>query len=190
MSDTPDFIGLVDEDEREFLKAFLSTVHEEDDATRNDTRLDWLLEKLSKRREQITRNNAIADARKLMVEDWRQGENAKIERAVSWLEFQIRELVPPDGDAFQETYGAKSRALPFGTIGFHKKPDTIQILDEEKTLQWAKTHGLEIKRVETETVSKTTLKAALKTFDDPDGFEVIKGLDEFYVKTDDSKKGH
>ena len=191
MSDTPDFIAEVDEDEREFLSAFLSTTQEEDDATRNDTRLDWLLEKLAKRREQKARNNAIADARKLMVEDWRQGENAKIERAVSWLEFQIRELVPADSDAFSKTYGAKSRALPFGTIGYRKSPPTIEVFDEPKALEWAKLHKLEIKVKES--VSKTELKKAIEyTQDPPDGFGLIPGGETFFVKTDDlvTPRGH
>ena len=179
-----------DEDQAEW-DLFVANIRDigDDEVTQRDVRIDWLLGKLAKRRKQIARNNAVADARKLDIEDWRQGENGKIERSLSWIEYQIRELVPPDGKTFAETYGAKSRSLPTGTIGYRQRPSRIQILDDGRTLAWAKTHGVETTVVTTETVAKAALKKALAIFDDPDGFEIIKGLDEFYVTTDEPKKG-
>ena len=86
MNDKPDILSAADEDERDFLAAFLDKVGSEADRTVTDSRLDWLLEKLCKRKEQIARNDDIAKARLLQIEDWRQGENAKIERAAGWIE--------------------------------------------------------------------------------------------------------
>lgn len=186
VDEQPEILRLAEEDEQEFLASFLSKAHADaavTDKTDTDIRVDWLLEKLGKRQAQIAQNNAIAEARKLQVEDWRQAENAKIERSISWIEYQIRELLPPDGESFQEAYGQKSRALPFGRVGFRQNPARVEVFDEDRALAWAKLHKLDIKIKES--VSKTDLKkAAEHTQDPPDGFEVVPGLEEFYVKAD------
>jgi len=188
MSDEPEITRLADEDEREFLDAFMSKAWDDaasGEKTEIDVRLDWLLEKLAKRRAQVAENNAVAEARILQVEDWRQGENAKIERAISWIEYQIREMLPPDGETFEKTYGQKSRALPFGKVGFRQSPPKVEVFDKDKALAWAKARGVSTKLIPArEEVDKSALKEALKTHTDPDGFELILGLDQFYVKVD------
>lgn len=190
-----DIIREVNEAENEFARAFPGNDLEpaETPRTEVDTRIDWLMERIAKRRRIIEDNDAVADARILQIEDWRQGENAKVQRQIDWFQSEIRRLLPIDAESFEREYGKKSRVLPFGTIGYKKKPDTIEVFDEERALAWAKERGLEIKTIPArETVAKPVLKKALETWSDPDGFEVIRGLDDFYVKVDvnGTQKGH
>ena len=187
MNTLPD---ILQEAEEEFSRAFPGDSL--DPLTDTEARLDWLLERIANRQAEIATNNAIADRRKLQIEDWRQGENAKIERSIDWFNSQIRQLVPIEPTEFEQQFGKRSRTLPFGTIGYRKMPDTIEVFNPERALEWAKARGQETKIIPaSETVSKTVLKAALKQHTDPDGFEVIRGLDEFYVKPDDHQtKGH
>ena len=177
-------IDQADEIEAEFLAAFADPIEDRVDV---DSRLDWLLEKRGKQEAEIAKNNAIAERRLLQIEDWRQGENGKIERAMSWTDYQIRELLP-DADEMQNQYGKRSRILPFGTVGYRKTPPKVEIFDEAKALEWARIHKVDIKV--RESVSKTDLKKAIQnTQDPPDGFGLIPGSEEFFVRTDDTTKG-
>lgn len=189
MSDelTPDLEAIRDD----FLRSFLDETWEDKQEAQTDARLDWLLEKITEHKEAMRQNDVIAEGRRVQIEDWRQGENAKHERAISWLEYQIREIVPPDVESFERAYKQKSRSLPFGVVGFRKSPSKIEVFDEERTLAWAKLHKLPIKIKES--YSKADLKKAIQTTTDPpDGFQVVPGMSEFFVRTDDlsPKKGH
>jgi len=178
MTPEPNFLDLLEEDEREFAGQLGSA------GTRTDTevRLDWLLEKIAKRHGMVARNNAVADARVSMIEDWRRAENDRLLRGIAWLESNVRELLPQGADEFEREYGKRSRNLPYGTVGWRRHPDKVEVFDEARALAWAKASGLEI--ATKESVSKTTLKNSLEAGDEPDGFEIIRGLDEFYVKPD------
>ena len=188
-TDTPDdavpqIIEDIEQDEREFLEAFGAKPIES--VSETDTRIDWLLERIAKRRKLIAQNDDVARARHDQIEDWHAGENAKIERAIEWFRYQIRELVPADVASFESHYGKKSRALPFGTVGFRLSPPKLEIFDVDKALAWAKRNNVPTKK--TETVSKTVLKKALSmTDEEPDGFDMADGSDDFYIKTDVAK---
>ena len=183
MSDDPDIIQQIDDDEREFLEGF----GESEEATPSDidVRIDWLLERIAKRRKLVEQNNAVAEARKFQIEAWRVSENDRLERAIGYFEWQIRELQPADADSFEQTYGKRSRSLPFGSFGYRKHPDKVEIYDKDRALGWAKERGLEVKTKET--VSKTVLKKALQEAGTRtgDGFEIVPGMDEFYVSPAD-----
>ena len=182
---TPEIVALCEEDEREFLEAMdvgeLEPL-ESPTLAETDARLDWLLERIAKRRHQVAENDAVAKKRLLQIEDWRQGENAKLERSIDWFQSQLRQLVPVDAQAFEGAYGQRSRRLPFGSFGYKKHPPKVEITDDERALAWAKANGCEIKVKET--VSKTVLRAELEAGKVGDGFELITSYDEFYVKTE------
>jgi len=177
----PEIIAHVEQDEADFLAAWGAEPIEA--RSEVDSRIDWLMERIAKRRGVIADNNATAAQRAAQIEDWRQGENAKIERSVDWFNYQIRLLLPADGAEFKDQYGKKSRTLPFGTVGFKAHPSTLEVFDEERALAWAEARGLEIKTKRT--VSKTTLKKALGDERSGDGFEVITHPDDFFVRIDD-----
>lgn len=178
---TPEIVDQIDQDEAEFLEAWgAEPIHAR---TEVDSRIDWLMERIAKRRALVAENNAIASKRADQIEDWRVGENAKLERSIDWFRYQIRELLPIDGEAFKNQYGKKSRVLPFGTVGFKSHPSTLEVFNEEDALAWAKARGLEIKVKES--VTKTTLKKALGDERSGDGFELIEHPDDFFVRIGD-----
>lgn len=188
MSELPEVLALAEQDQADFLATFPEGAWEGHEQARVDARLDWLLEKLTDRKAQVRLNNEVADARKLAIEDWRQAENAKIESSISYFEFECRQLLPADSKDFEAQYGQKSRRLPFGTIGFRQSPAKVEVFDVEKALAWARLHKLDI--TIKETVSKTVLKKAIEhTEDPPDGFQLVPGSSDFFVRTDDLRKG-
>ena len=180
--EVPEIITEIEEAEREFLEGWNAEPIES--VSDVDTRIDWLLERIAKRQKLIARNDAVARSRYEQIRDWHLGENAKIQRAIDWFRYQIREIVPADVASFERCYGKKSRTLPFGTVGFRLSPPRLEIFDMEKAVAWAKARKLEIKT--TVSVSKAVLKKALSmTDEEPDGFDIADGADEFYVKVND-----
>ncbi len=171
----PSFLDLLDEDERQRAEEL-----GRDTPTDIEVRLDWLLERIVKRQRQIKRNNGVAEKRALMIEDWRRGENMKLESAIGWFESEVRSLLPPDSKEFEREYGKKSRNLPSGTVGWRRQPDRIEIYDENKLLAWAKLLDLPI--TVKESVSKFEVRKAMDAGAEPDGVDLIKGLDELYIK--------
>ena len=181
----PDIIQEIEGDDREFLESFLGKAWADFERSDLDVRLDWLMEKLARAQGLVAQNDGVAKERHGHIEDWRQGENAKLGRQISYLEWCIRELMPPDQQTFEKAYGQKSRALPFGVVGYRKSPDTIEVFDEARALEWARLHKLEIKVKES--VSKTDLKRAIQhTEDPPDGFQLVPGTSELFIKVDDN----
>ena len=180
-----DIIGLIEDDEREFVESMGGTLPEKPSEV--DSRIDWLLERIGKRQAMIEQNDAVAKERILQMEDWRQGENAKLERAIEWFRYEVKKLLPMDAKSFQQAYGKKSRTLPFGTVGYKKHPAKIEITDADRALLWAKAHNLPV--TVKESVSKTVLKEAVENItDNPDGFGVLPGHDEFFVRTNEQGK--
>lgn len=117
-----------------------------------DTYLDVLLERLAKAEADIAENQEVARRRIQMIQAWEHSANESLQRQAGWLRQQV-EMFARGYD-----YGSKtSRQLPHGEFGTKKKPDSIEIVDQEKALGFARRVGLEIK-VE-EKVQKTPLKA-------------------------------
>ena len=144
-------------------------------------RIDWLLEKVTALRAEIAENNAVADRRIAMQEDFRQGENAKIDRAITYWVGQIGQLATDDGDAFKAEYGKKSRTLAHGSFGFKRKTDSIEISDPKAALAFAVTNNLPVKT--THSVSKTSLKdhAASTGEMEGEGWRHVEGGDVFFA---------
>ncbi len=157
-STTPDELAFAGKDFDEFREMMDATVLDSD-----LVRIDWLLEKIQHAEAQIAENNAVADRRIAMQEDFRQGENGKLERAIGWLTGEIGMIAPPDGDAMKEEYGKKSRVLAHGTFG-HKmvSGDKVEITDPVQALAYAETNNLEVTTTTTRVVSKTVLKDHVK----------------------------
>ena len=144
-------------------------------------RIDWLLERVAAARAEIAENNAVADARIAMQEDFRQGENARIERKITWLVGEIGTLAPTDGVAMKAEYSKKSRTLAHGTFGFKSHPDSIAIDDAKAALAFAVENSLPVKTVHS--VTKTTLKDHAKATGESEGggWRLVPGADAFFV---------
>ena len=154
-----------------------------DDTTADSdlVRIDWLLEKVTGLKAEIAENDAVAKRRMEMQEDFRQGENAKIERAITYWVGQIGQLAPSDGDAFKAEYGKKSRTLAHGTFGFHRKTGTVKVDNPAHALTFARANRIHVKTVHS--VLSSALKDYAKRTGETEGagWHFIPGRDEFFV---------
>ena len=159
------------------------TMMEDTTADSDLVRIDWLLERVAGLHAQIAENNEIADRRIAMQEDFRQGENGKLDRAITYWVGQIGQLAPPSGEAMKSEYGQKSRELAHGKFGFKARPERIEIDDEKAALAFAVKNHLPVRIVNS--VTKTSLKdhAAATGECEGDGWRRIEAADEFFVKT-------
>lgn len=167
-------------DWEEFQKMMSDTVLNSD-----LVRIDWLLERVATLEFEIAQNNETADRRIEMQEDFRQGENAKLQGAITHWTREIATLAPASGEAFKKEYGGKkSRQLAHGKFGYTQCPDSVVIADDEKALAYATENGLQIKRVVQVSISKNELKAHAKNtgVSEGEGWRLVPGADEFYVK--------
>jgi hypothetical protein len=146
---------------------------------------DYLLEKLAEESAAMAHLNDFTERRIQMIRDHAEIEGNKIRGRVEWLEARLRRCVPYDPAGFQEAYGKKSLRLPHGTLGYRSSKESVQIADKDKALEFARSHGIEIKV--TESVNKTPLLDYVRTTGDmPDpevcGFELVPPTDDFFVK--------
>lgn len=157
------------------MSAEATDVHSE------ETLIDRYLEEILRGENERMRNVATAKARINMIEDWREGENAKIERRRVYLVGQIGMLAPPDVDAMQAEHGKKSRSLPHGKFGFRQRADRVEIEDAKAAIAFALDNNLPVET--TYSVKKTTLKEHAKSTGETDGegWHMEPGKSEFFV---------
>ena len=155
--------------------------------TAGELRVDYLLEKLSAEAKRIEGVREFTARRVEMVTAHGQAEIEKLRRRVAWLESKIREHMPLDPASFKKHYGAKSTRLPHGQIGYRASRASVEIVDQEKALAFAKARGLEV-RV-TESVNKTPLlESVVRDGEEPDpvtdGFRYVPPTDAFFITPD------
>jgi phage host-nuclease inhibitor protein Gam len=148
-------------------------------ATELDVRLDWLLSRLARVQAEIKRNSDVATARVQQIRTWEASANESLDRQCGYLEHLIS-LIGINYD-----YGKKrSRSLPNGTVGFRKRPPSVEIWDAEKAVAFALQRGI---KVEQKTwVGKTELRKHIESTGELpegaiDGVEYVEGGDVFYV---------
>lgn len=166
-------------------EAIEQSLPEGDGPTDQELRADYLLEKLAELQAEMDHLDEFTARRSQMVQDHREGEAARIQRRMDYLNDRVRACVPYDPAVFQSTYGKKSIKLPHGTLGYRSSKETVEISDKDKVLGFAKAHGIEVKV--SETVNKTPILEWVRTngeVPDPEvcGFALVPGSDDFYVK--------
>lgn len=147
-----------------------------------DVAIDRALEQIAEARREIAKNDAVAERRKQMIEDWRQEVNVTHENRIVWATRMVQSL------ASAYDFGKKrSRSLPAGTFGFRKSPDRLVVNDMDAALAFAKrTSQLAGEIKVTESIPSTPLKQwAQSTGEVPDGCELVGGEDAFFVKPRD-----
>lgn len=181
----PDIFAEADADEAAFLESIGADMPEGEELSAVDARIDYLLEKIGDRQHQIEHVSDVASRRIAMVQEWLDGEKAKLEREIEWLGSQVRAQVPPTPDALQEVYGTKKKSisLPHGSVGFRASRDTVAIEDKDAALEYAKANVPDAVRV-SERVVKTPLieHAKVTGVAKGDGWRFVPGEDSFFVK--------
>jgi hypothetical protein len=99
--------------------------------------------------------------------------------------FLVSRFTPALTDFTREQIeGKKERSvkLLFGSLGFRKRPDTLEVTDEAAAVVWAREHVPDAVKVTT-SLLKTPVKEYVQgTGEVPPGCEYHKGEDEFYIK--------
>lgn len=126
---------------------------------------------------EMARNDQAAARRKAMIEDWRAGENAALERSAEYLRRDLEVI------ALSYPYAGKrkSRELPHGVIGKKSSAERLAVVDPDAALEFAREHGLEIK------VKESVAHATLVAFRSrsgglPTGTEIVPASEKPYVK--------
>ena len=113
----------------------------------------WALRKMSRIKAEIEENNRVAQAEIDLIVSWRDEENEKLERSISFFEsllheffLQLRESDPK----------LKTMKLPHGTLKMRAQQPQYEY-DEEILLSWAKENLPEAVVIK-ESVAKTPVK--------------------------------
>lgn len=160
----PDFLQEMEDELEQFARdAGLTPEGVEVSLTDREQLLDHYLEKLAELERQAAHNEEVADRRRQMIDRWLDEENARLRRQKERLEEKVRRLVPHTVDGFQDVFRVKkkSRNLPHGRVGFQSTRDTVEVVDQDKALEWAEDScpdAIKVKR----SVLKTPIKAMLQ----------------------------
>lgn len=121
-----------------------------------DSRLDALLERIAELRGEIEESREVEYRRVQMIRDHFEGERYSLEASVEYLENKIRMLALGGYDFKRK----KSRNLPHGTFGFRATRPTVEVVNEERAVEWAGANVPEAVKV-SRSVLKTPVLDAL-----------------------------
>ena len=113
---------------------------------------------------------------KAKIDEWKAHELKEVERT----EEHMLGLISPW--ASRETARQKARHidLPGARIGYRSTPDSVDVINAEEVIDWAKESGADCIRVKEE-VDKTALKKLLQKGVDVPGAALKPGVNRLYV---------
>ncbi|MGI6078808.1 MAG: host-nuclease inhibitor Gam family protein [Fastidiosipilaceae bacterium] len=138
----------------------------------------WALRKMSKIKAEMDENIMTAQAEMERIVGWRDGENEKLQRSVSFFEGLLHEyfLTLRESDP-----KLKTMKLPHGTLKMRKQQPQYEY-DESLMLPWAKKNLPEAVVVK-ESVAKTPVKKHIKdTGEMVPGVEIVERPERFSVE--------
>ena len=113
----------------------------------------WALRKMSKIKAEIEENNKVAQAEIERITAWRDEENEKLERSISFFESLLHEFFLSQRESDPKL---KTMKLPHGTLKMRAQQPQYEY-DEEILLSWAKENLPEAVVIK-ESVAKTLVK--------------------------------
>jgi len=178
----PEIIQQIEDDEAEFLESIGCTPPEgPEPMDEAEARMDALCEAATNLKIRSAQAAAALQRRIDIIKHHYEQEQKSLVQHVRWIEMQVQAMLPQDGYGMKERFGKKSINLPFGTVGYRAKAETVAIIDKSTALQFAKANDLEVKV--TESVNVTPLKEHYQTTGElPDGCEHIPASEKFFLK--------
>ena len=184
----PEIILEIEEDMEAFLQSTgLTEPVERWKLSDREVYIDGVLKRLQRLNAEKARNVAVFNAELDVLRVWRDTELDRHEKGIAYLEGLVREVAPRNVDEFVATFGngkKKSRTLPHGKVGFRAKAATVQVLDEDRAVRWAKGCDVEVKTRQN-ILKKPVLDYIKTTGDFPDGeddgLEFVEAIDVFFV---------
>jgi hypothetical protein len=117
----------------------------------------WALRKMSRIQAEIEENNRVAQAEIDLIVSWRDEENEKLERSISFFESLLHEFFHSQRESDPKL---KTVKLPHGSLKMRAQQPEFQY-DETQLLPWAK-ENLPDAVVVKVSVSKTPVKKHIK----------------------------
>jgi hypothetical protein len=141
----------------------------------------WACSRILAARRRIARRRELAEVYQTRILDWLTKANDPDESSAAFLEATLRPWVE---ETLATVGRSRSIRLPGAKVGFRKKPDRVELLDQDQILAFCREHQLEgIEVIKTE-VSKTELKRHLVEGAQIPGAELVTGNDELTVSAD------
>jgi phage host-nuclease inhibitor protein Gam len=145
---------------------------------------DWCARKAREAEERIQERRAYVASRMLKYQEWLDSENERDEKTVAAMAAFLEPWV------LREIAGGKKRSvnLPHGIAGFRRTPDRLEVADEGAAVEWARENAPHAIRVR-ESIDKNEMKANIEaTGEVPEGCELVRGTDRFYLDVKEETK--
>jgi len=183
----PEIIQQIQDDEAEFLESIGCTPPEgPEPMDEAEARMDALCEAATNLKIRSAQAAAALQRRIDIIKHHYEQEQKSIVQHVQWIELQVQAMLPRDGQGMKDRFGKKSVNLPFGTVGYRAKAETVQVVDQDVALLFAVANNLKItvKR----SVGVTPLKEHFQTTGEiPSGCEHIPASEKFFLKPRDGE---
>lgn len=141
-----------------------------------DRWIDWRLRRIQQLVQQQKKNAEVVRTEIEKLTEWRDGENASLQRSIDWFEQQV--VAAAHGYDFGDK---KSRKLPHGTFGKRLVGGRTVITDMAAAVAFAREKGVPVKVVESVMVSD--IKEYIESTGESLPFvEQDEKRDEYYVK--------
>lgn len=133
----------------------------------DDVAADWALRKLAVIEKRMTDARALGNEEIRRVAEWLEEERERYERDRAWF---VKQLEDYQRRVLAEDKRRKTIALPAGTLQARKKPDNVEIENDDAFVEWAAKERTDLVRTKHEIDKPAVKQAVLK-----DG-EVLPGV--------------
>ncbi len=140
----------------------------------------WAARKVIQARTRVAERKTLAERYKARIDQWVNDANKEDDDST---EFFMNHLKPFAEREIGKQRRSRTLHLPGAELCMRKKPDRIEILDEQEAIIYCEEYlpsALIIKK----SLSKTVLKASMHSGELPPSVSFIPGEDELYVNAD------
>lgn len=116
------------------------------------------------------------------VKEWAQGELRRAEREEQFFLHAYGRQLEDWARALITKGGRKSLKLPAGTIGYRTDPPRLDVLDEQKLIEWCRTALPTALKIETHIFKQHIKDHFTITGECPDGAAITEGGQRFFVR--------
>jgi len=150
-----------------------------DNPVDRDLWIDSRLRALAAIQRKIDHNEAVADRQIEKINEWLHSVNRPLNSQAEYL----RHLLEHEAMVRYIEHGQKTVSLPGGKIGGRARPATVEIVDADKALEFAKSSELLKDKVRvTERINVTSLREYMQaTGEIPPGCELVPATVRYYV---------
>lgn len=151
-----------------YVQPNVPSLHQDRFTVDDDDKATWALRKLARIRLEMAANQEQAEREIERIRAWLDEVNGSLERHAEFFDSHLRYY---HRTILNSDPSRKTVKLPAGTLKARKRPDTIEIVEPEAFIEWARVARPEFIRTKFEINKSVVREAVLK-----DG-EVIEGVE-------------